>query len=155
MKLALLLSLAVGFLFSPPAGFAGSSVGGLDHVGLTVTDLDGSVAFFTDSLGFEVRGGDKEYPAVFLGNGEIIITLWRASDPKAARPFDRKKNVGLHHLAFSVPSFDALDDLHERLRNTPSVTIEFAPELNQGGPAMHMMIREPSGNRIEFIHRPT
>lgn len=23
-----------------------------------------------------------------------------------------------------------------------------------GGPARHMMIREPSGNRLEFIHRP-
>lgn len=138
---------------SSPA-LARSLVGGVDHVGLTVTDLNASKTFFTDVLGFEVRGGDDEYPSVFLGNGEVLVTLWRATDPETAVSFDRKRNVGLHHLAFAVSSFEALDDLHERLRTAPGVTIEFAPELNRGGPARHMMIREPSGNRIEFIHRP-
>lgn len=72
-----------------------------------------------------------------------------------AFPFDRKNNVGLHHLAFSISTVEALDAMHERLKDAPGVTIEFAAELNQGGPAKHMMIRELSSNRIEFIHRPS
>lgn len=32
--------------------------------------------------------------------------------------------------------------------------IELAPELAYGDPTKHMMIREPSGNRIEFAHTP-
>ncbi len=151
---SLRLALFALALLLQPALVSRAAIGGIDHVGLTVTHLDASVAFFTDTLGFTIRGGDENYPAVFLGNGEIIITLWRASEPAAAAPFNRKKNVGLHHLAFSVPSFEALDDLHRRLKGALGVTIEFAPELNQEGPAKHMMIREPSGNRIEFIHRP-
>ena len=34
------------------------------------------------------------------------------------------------------------------------LVIEFGPELNGQGPTMHMMIREPSGNRIEFAYKP-
>jgi len=80
------------------------------------------------------------------------VTIRRASEPTTA--FNRKTNVGLHHLAFRVASFEALDELHARLLKAKNVRIEFAPELFYGGPARHMMIREPSGNRLEFIHRP-
>lgn len=140
-------------LASPVLAETRSAVGGVDHVGLTVTDLAASERFFASELGFERVGADDAYPAVFLSNGAILVTLWRASEPDQALPFDRKQNVGLHHLAFSVESFAALDALHARLEHAPGVRIEFAPELLSGGPARHMMIREPSGNRLEFIHR--
>ncbi len=131
-----------------------SVVGGADHIGLTVSDLRATERFFVELVGFSVMRRDPKYPASFLTNGHIIVTLWRATDPKTATPFNRKKNIGLHHLAFSVASHEKLDALHEKLAAAKSVTIEFAPEPLSGGPARHMMIREPSGNRIEFIHRP-
>jgi hypothetical protein len=90
---------------------------------------------------------------VFLANGDVIVTLWRVTDPSTAIPFDRKHNVGLHHLAFAVDSFAALDALHARLELAPGVRVEFAPEPLSGGPAGHMMIREPSGNRLESTDR--
>jgi lactoylglutathione lyase len=133
---------------------AESSVGGIDHVGLAVTDLGASERFFTETLGFTLTRRDDDYPAVFMTNGSVIVTLWRVQDPATAVPFDRRNNVGLHHLAFAVESFAALDALHGRLEQVPNVRIEFAPEPLSGGPAKHMMIREPSGNRLEFIHRP-
>ncbi len=129
-------------------------VAAVDHVGLVVKDLAASTAFFVDGLGYTVRGNDPSYPAAFLSNGHSLITLWQVEDPDAAIGFDRRKNVGLHHLALSVTSFDALDALHERLSKMPGVRIEFAPELSYGGPAKHMMVFEPSGNRIELVHRP-
>lgn len=151
LTLTLVLLLAA---FPAVAAPPDAKVGDVDHVGLTVTDLDASTAFFEDSLGFEVVGRDEAYPAVFLGNGEFLITLWRATAPEKAVSFDRKNNVGLHHLAIRVGSFEALDAMHRRLVEAPGVKIEFAPEPLGGGPAKHMMLREPSGNRIELIHRP-
>ena len=130
-------------------------MGGFDHVGLTVTDLQASTDFFTEVLGYQVVGGDDKYPAKFLTNGKAFITLWRATDPDKAVAFDRKNNVGLHHMALSVSSFEALDALYEKARKFPGVKVEFAPELAYGGPDKHMMIREPSGNRLEFVHRPS
>jgi lactoylglutathione lyase len=129
-------------------------VHGVDHIGLTVVDLGASEAFFVDVLGFEQSGRNEDYPAVFLRNDAVTVTLWRAADPATAVHFDRRGNVGLHHLALSVDSFEALDRLHERISRAPGAKIEFAPEAFYGGPAPHMMIREPSGNRLEFIHRP-
>jgi lactoylglutathione lyase len=153
IALALLAAVASP-LAAEPTEPTESTVRGVDHVGLTVVDIGASERFFSKSLGFSVLGRDDEYPSVFLTNGDIIVTLWRAADPAAAVPFDRKRNVGLHHLAFRVDSFAELDALHDRLSRLPGVRIEFAPEPLSGGPARHMMIREPSGNRLEFIHRP-
>lgn len=129
-------------------------IGGINHLGLTVSDLDASEKFFTEVLGFELLGRDDEYPSVAVGNDEILITLWRVTDNDAAVEFDRKNNIGLHHLAFDVGSFEELDALHEVLLHIPMVVIEFSPEPLSGGPTKHMMIREPSGNRLEFIHNP-
>lgn len=138
-----------------PATSAAFGVLGTDHVGLTVTDLEASKALFVDVLGFSVRGQDESYPAYFLTNGSTTVTLWRAEDPSRATPFDRRNNVGLHHLALAVDSFESLERLHDQLASHPGITIEFAPELAYGGPAEHMMFYEPSGNRIELVHRPS
>lgn len=147
---ALLLTLSIS-----AAAFAQESrVGGINHFGLTVVDLRASELFFTETLGFELLGRDDEYPSVAVANDEILITLWRVANVDTAVGFDRRNNVGLHHLAFDVGSFEELDALHDLLSNTPGVVIEFSPEPLSGGPTRHMMIREPSGNRLEFIHNP-
>lgn len=127
---------------------------GFNHVGLTVTQLDLSVSFFVNALGWKVVGGDADYPSVFVSDGEMLLTLWQTSHPKEAIPFDRKNNVGLHHLAFTVDSFETLNEIYDVTRQFEGVVIEFAPELAYGGPGKHMMLREPSGNRLEFMHRP-
>jgi lactoylglutathione lyase len=127
---------------------------GFHHIGLSVTKLQKSTEFFTDILGWELLGEDKSYPATFVSDGNMTIALWRVTDPKRAVEFNRKNNVGLHHLAISVNSFEALDVLYKSMKESNTVEIEFAPELAYGGPTRHMMVREPSGNRLEFRHSP-
>ncbi len=127
---------------------------GLNHLGLSVSDLEKSTQFFTQVLGWREAGGRPNYPAKFVTDGRIFVTLWQVKDKNNFVAFDRKNNVGLHHLALTVDSFETLDKLYETFKKTDGVVIEFAPELNGGGPTKHMMIREPSGNRIEFAHRP-
>ena len=135
------------------ASDAQQSVKGIDHVGLTVSHLQASEKFFIDHAGFRVVGRDEQYPAVFLSNDSVVITLWAATHPERAIKFDRKNNVGLHHLAFRVDSEDALNALYETLSKDERVVVEFAPELAGNGPNKHMMVYEPSGNRIEFMYR--
>jgi len=127
---------------------------GFNHIGLTVSNLKASTDFFVETLGWTLQGEDTSYPTTFVNDGKMMITLWQTSTPEKTIKFDRKNNVGLHHLAISVKSFEALDALYQRVKKVPSVVIEFAPELSYGGPTKHMMIREPSGNRLEFIYRP-
>ena len=126
----------------------------LNHIGFAVTKLDDTVSFFVDILGWKTAGGRPEYPAKFVTNGNMFVTLWQVNDPAKAVAFDRKNNVGLHHLALTVKSLEALDVLYKRFLDYEGVVIEFAPEPNGGGPTIHMMIREPSGNRLEFAYTP-
>lgn len=128
---------------------------GIDHVGLTVGRLQETVSFFTDQLGWKVIGELPGYPTIFVSNGHMKLTLWQAENPKEAIAFNRKTNIGLHHLAIGVPSFEALDHLYEKLKSVANIEIEFSPELSGKGPHKHMMIRDPSGIRIEFVHRPS
>jgi len=127
---------------------------GFSHLGLTVSKLDKTVEFFVETLGWKLVGEKPAYPAKFVSDGKMFITLWQVANVNEVVSFDRKNNVGLHHLALSVGSKENLDELFQRFKTVDDLVIEFGPELNGQGPTMHMMIREPSGNRIEFAYRP-
>lgn len=127
---------------------------GVHHIGLTVPDLAETRAFFIETLGFEQVGEKPDYPAVFVSDGTVMITVWQAADPANAVAFDRKNVVGLHHLALKVPNIERLDALHATLAETDGVEIEFAPDSLGGGPVRHMMCTIPGGVRMEFIALP-
>ena len=127
---------------------------GVHHVGLTVPDIHLTRDFFVEQLGFQQVAERPAYPAVFVSDGAVLLTLWQAEDPAAAVPFDRRKNVGLHHLALAVPDHRALEALHDSLQRAPGVEVEFAPEPLGDGGARHMMLRIPGGVRLELIALP-
>ena len=120
-------------------------------MGLTVPNLSLSQVFFIDVLGFQQVGEKPDYPAVFVSDGHTMITLWQQKDGADQHAFDRHHNIGLHHLALKVEDQDSLETLHQRLRNTDGVEIEFAPEPLGSSPMQHMMTLIPGGIRVEFI----
>ena len=124
---------------------------GVHHVGLTVPDLDAATTFFRDALAFEAIGGVPDYPSVFLSDGSVMLTLWQATVGADATPFDRHRNLGLHHLSLAVAGGDDLDALHAELAEREDVEIEFAPEALGGGPTRHLMCAIPGGLRLELI----
>lgn len=124
---------------------------GAHHVGLTVPSLAEACAFFQDALGFERAGGVPDYPAAFVSDGTIMITLWQAEDPAAATPFDRRRNIGLHHLALRVGSQDALRALAAELGMRSDTEIEFEPEALGATGMQHMMCRIPGNIRLELV----
>lgn len=124
---------------------------GAHHIGLTVANLARVTEFFTETLGFDLAREVPDYPAVFVSDGAIMITLWQAADPATATPFDRKTNIGLHHLALRVADAATLAAIQTRLEALDDVEIEFAPEPLRGGPVTHMMCLIPGGIRMEFI----
>ena len=122
---------------------------GVHHVGLTVSKLEESAQFFTQLLGWQEVKRNDEYPAIFVSDGHIMLTLWATKDTDI-QTFDKNKNVGLHHIALHVGSESELHDLNTIMQDN-AISVEFKPEYLQQGPAMHMMCYEPSGIRVEFI----
>lgn len=128
----------------------GAITQGAHHIGLTVPNLEQTRNFFIETLGYDQVGEVPDYPAVFLSDGKLMLTLWQATDPDNAVPFDRKNVIGLHHLALTVDT-GSLDGLYERLQNTADVDVEFAPEPLGDLPVRHMMCNIPGGIRVEFL----
>ncbi len=124
---------------------------GVNHLGLTVRDLDQTTSFFTQVLGWQMLARDDSYPRTTVSDGTARFTLWQADGAQPVTEFDRKTNIGLHHVALEVESEEALMQIAGKIRDWPGVKIEFEPELLGGGPRKHMMFAEPGGIRMEII----
>jgi extradiol dioxygenase family protein len=72
---------------------------GVDHVGLTVRDLDQTRRFFCDCLG------------------------WQVHDPEDCLTFDQRRNIGLHHLALKVADLATLDEVFRRVEAWPGLRL--------------------------------
>ncbi|WP_329117329.1 VOC family protein [Streptomyces sp. NBC_01465] len=123
------------------------------HIGLNVTDIDRSLAFYADVLGFQVIGEGKEGESryAFLGeNGTLVLTLWQQADAA----YDRTR-AGLHHLAFEVPALDDVRAAEQQLRERGT---EFAYDgvvaHREGGASGGIFFHDPDGTRLE-IYAPT
>jgi len=125
---------------------------GIHHLGLTVPNLQQTVDFFIEQLHFEKVGEKPAYPAIFVSDGTIMLTLWQAKDTDNMVAFNRQNNVGLHHFALRVSNLDALQALHAKFLKLDDVEIEFAPEPLGDSPFHHMMCYIPGGIRLEFIN---
>lgn len=124
---------------------------GVHHVGLALPDIEAARDFFCNALGYELVGSVPDYPAHFVSDGTSLITLWQVSDPETATAFDRKSNIGLHHLAIGVADEAALATVFERVSAWPTAEIEFEPcPIREGSAVRHFMCNIPGGARVEF-----
>ena len=122
---------------------------GVHHAGLTVKNLERTRRFFVEALGFEQIGAVPDYPAVFLSDGAVMLTLWQAD--AGAFDCDRRTQAGLHHLALRLAAGVTLEQAYAVLAERDDVRVEFAPEDLHQGPTQHMMFYVDGNIRIELI----
>ena len=89
----------------------------IDHVGIAVKDIDGSLALWRDSFGMSVSHreviSEQGVEAALLDVGENHVELLAplAEDTPVGK-FLAKRGPGLHHVAYQVHDIDdALDSL--------------------------------------------
>ena len=117
----------------------------LDHLVLTVADIDRTCRFYQQVLGFETvtfRGGRK---ALTFGRQKINLhQLGHEFEPKALRP-----TTGSADLCFIANT--PLEQVIEQLR-TERIPIEEGPVERTGalGTILSVYIRDPDQNLIEI-----
>lgn len=76
-----------------------SKTSGINHLGLAVKNLDETLAFFVECLGWEESGRDDSYPRSAVSDGKLRLTLWQVDHGETVNDFHFRRNVGLQHLA--------------------------------------------------------
>lgn len=141
-----------------------------DHTGITVTNLERSLAFWRDVLGFELshrahQTGELASEITGVAGAEILIAVLKTPTGHKIElleylaPADRKHvsprpcDVGSVHVALTV------DDLEAVLSAMAASGWDAAgqPQTLQSGPNAGkrvVYVRDPDGTTIEFMQPP-
>lgn len=119
-------------------------INSLDHLVLTIANLDATLAFYVDALGMtHTRFGERH--AVSFGSQKINLhVVGQEFSPRAANA-----SAGSGDLCFLIEG--SLKDAEARLR-AKGISIEDGPVKRTGatGPLRSLYIRDPDGNLIEL-----
>src|SRR5919199_2242028 len=119
----------------------------IDHVVLTVRDIEATCAYYARVLGMEVVTFGNGRKALHCGTQKLNLhATGRELEPRAAQP-----TVGAADLCFitDVP----LDEVMRHLQAC-GVAIELGPVRRAGatGPITSLYIRDPDGNLLELAN---
>jgi len=114
----------------------------IDHIAIVVADLDATIAFYTQTLGFsEVYREiitDQGVEAVGLRTGDAVIELLRPLDPASPiAAFRGEAPTKLHHTAYRVR------DIAAELARLKAAGVRLIDETPRKG---------AHGNTIAFLH---
>src|SRR5439155_17796623 len=117
----------------------------IEHVNLTVSDLDRSIAFYCDLLDLQVRWKgpiDGERLGAHVGDERCYLALFQgAEEGTVHRDYGRP---GINHFGFVV---DDLDDARRRLERLGG-TVHFEPDYE---PGRRIYFLDPDGHEIELV----
>lgn len=138
---------------------------GFNHVGISVANLERSIAFYRDLLGMqviqEVAFEGERYDSILglkgakgriaiLRVGNLELEFFEFARP-AGQPADLNRpvcNQGIAHFAVQV---EGLAGLYERLKDAG---VAFHCPPTDFGCAIATYLRDPDGNVIEMLQMP-
>jgi methylmalonyl-CoA epimerase len=122
-----------------------------DHLAITVSNLQQSIRFYRDVLGFKVLGqliqDDGNFIIVYLDMGNNkVLELFNFTEKGEPITTYNDKNIGIKHFAFRV------DDVDETYRYLKAKNVEFTmgPTDAEGGVRI-AFFKDPDGILIEII----
>ena len=117
----------------------------IGHVHLKVADLERSLAFYRDVLGFELTQQFGSQAAFLSAGGyhhHLGLNTWESRGGSAPSP----GSTGLYHVAIVYPTRALLADALRRLQKA-GVPIEGASDH---GVSEALYLRDPDGNGVEL-----
>ncbi len=147
------------------------TVSRIDHVGITVSDVDRALGFYRDVLGLRViADGTVTEPEIaeLLGLDSVrlriadldsgdgrIVELIQYLEPKGRHINYESSDAATAHIAFTV---DNLAEVRERLTSADATIVSRQPiTINEPGGAFDgsicFYVRDPDGAILELVQR--
>jgi len=128
-------------------------VGSLNHVQLTVNELQKSRAFYDrllPALGYRLIFEAQDTFGFRAPDGMRLMF----AQAHAKAKFDRY-HVGLHHLAFEAPDRSFVDAVHAKLAEWGATILDPPAEYPQYQPGYYaVFFLDPDGIKLEVVHVP-
>jgi glyoxylase I family protein len=115
----------------------------LNHIIMTIKDVEISKTFYGDLLGFEVKNIADGFLFV---TGGVSIFFFPSKHPISDDRFDEFR-IGLDHLSFTAPSEAALQSLAERLQAS-GVKTRGVETYHTGN--RYVAFRDPDNIQLEY-----
>jgi glyoxylase I family protein len=120
---------------------------GLNHVVLTITQVERSRAFYRDLLGFETTDISVEgIDGFYFSSGGVSFFLLTTNQVVAGDRFNEFR-VGLDHLSFNAPSKEALHELADKLI-AAGVDTKGVEQFVSGN--WYVAFRDPDNIQLEY-----
>ena len=113
----------------------------MDHVNMTVKNLEESVEFYKKLFGFEVRKEQPEHQSKIIGNDNVKLCLYEEPD--------MNPEGGIAHFGFNIENFDEIIDKCKSL----GVQVLYDGPV-QFEKSKSIYIKDPNGYDIELSEIP-
>ena len=113
------------------------SASSIDHVNMTVKNLQESVEFYGKLFGFEVREDQPDQDSKIIGNDTIKLCLYE--DPEMS------PEGGISHFGFHVENFEEI----VRVCKSLGVEVLYGGEVSWKS-SLSVYIKDPNGYVIEL-----
>lgn len=121
----------------------------LDHLVLTVADVEATCRFYSEVLGCEVIQFGKGRHALKIGDSSQKINLHSAANP--LQPAAQTPQPGSSDLCFmtETPLAEVIEHLHHL-----EISVIEGPVIRTGalGPILSVYVRDPDGNLVEIAN---
>ena len=138
------------------------------HIGVCVSDLQASIRFYCEGLGFESGesldigpeygqalevAGDVRCTSQFIRReGTTLELLYYASPPVTGQPSQKRNQLGLTHLSFYV---EDLDTAASRLiANGGTLLPSTRYDSDDPSQVKIVFVSDPDGTRVELMQAP-
>jgi catechol 2,3-dioxygenase-like lactoylglutathione lyase family enzyme len=125
-------------------------VQGIDHVALSVSDLEKSLKFYTEVLGLQISEREYQKPGTeyFLDCGTALVGLIQG-DNNGHKHFLQDSGLGGNHFSFRAHTSD-FDRIVEEIK-ARGITVTF---LKKREKSWSLYFLDPDGNKLEITAWP-
>lgn len=125
-----------------------------EHVGMSVSDLDESIKWYGDNLGFELvsrsEKPDLNVYVALMKFGDCMFEMFQPYKPKFSKHYSLEhslKRIGFGHIGIAVGDIDFI------CGSLSLNKVEFERGISEGSTSKYFFCRDPDGNLIEIIQR--